>query len=155
MACEFRTQRRIEFAETDCAGIIHFSSYYRYMEEAEHAFLRSLGLSVHGTVLEDGTRVGFPRLNARCQFSGAVTFEDVLDIHLWISHKGRKTIEYSLVFSHEGREVARGSVVVIACRVLDGLVVESISIPERFDGVLEKAPYPALEFRSPERREGK
>ena len=40
MACEHRLQRRVEFSETDAAGIVHFSNFFRYMEGAEHAFLR-------------------------------------------------------------------------------------------------------------------
>ncbi len=50
MSFDFRTKRRIEFAETDMAGIVHFSNYFRYMEETEHEFLRSLGLTGHGRI---------------------------------------------------------------------------------------------------------
>ena len=47
MPYEFRCRQRVEFADTDMAGIVHFSNFFRYMERAEHEFLRSLGLSVH------------------------------------------------------------------------------------------------------------
>ena len=43
MAHAFTMQRRVEFAETDMAGILHFSNYFRFMESVEHAFFRSLG----------------------------------------------------------------------------------------------------------------
>ena len=43
---EFRYRRRVQFAETDMAGIVHFSWYFRYMEEAEHALWRAAGLSI-------------------------------------------------------------------------------------------------------------
>ena len=46
MTAEYKKERRVEFSETDMAGIIHYSAYFQYMEEAEHEFLRSLGLSV-------------------------------------------------------------------------------------------------------------
>ena len=46
MAYEFKAIRRVEFAETDMAGIVHYSNFFRYMETAEHGFFRSLGLSV-------------------------------------------------------------------------------------------------------------
>ncbi|MEL7264077.1 MAG: hypothetical protein AAFP69_04590, partial [Planctomycetota bacterium] len=42
----FSIQRRVEFRDTDAAGIVHFSAFFPFMETAEHAFLRSLGLSV-------------------------------------------------------------------------------------------------------------
>ena len=77
MVHEFRSQRRVEFAETDLAGIVHFSSFFRYMEETEHAFLRSLGLSVRLFVPEG--EIGFPRLGSTCEFRRAMKFEEVLD----------------------------------------------------------------------------
>src|SRR5213078_989612 len=46
MPAVFRTTRRVEFADTDMAGIVHFANFFRYMESAEHEFLRSHGLSV-------------------------------------------------------------------------------------------------------------
>ena len=45
MASDFTYFRRVEFSDTDTAGLIHFSAMLKYMEEAEHAFYRSLGLS--------------------------------------------------------------------------------------------------------------
>ena len=36
----------VEFAETDAAGIVHFSVFFRYMEEAEHAVWRQAGLDI-------------------------------------------------------------------------------------------------------------
>ena len=50
---EFSIRRRVQFAETDLAGIAHFSNFVRWMEETEHAFFRSLGMSIvmhHGEV---------------------------------------------------------------------------------------------------------
>ena len=41
----FTTRRRIEFADTDMGGIVHFSRYFIFMETAEHQFLESLGIS--------------------------------------------------------------------------------------------------------------
>ena len=37
----FRTTRRVEFRDTDAAGIVHFSAFFFYMESVEHEFLRS------------------------------------------------------------------------------------------------------------------
>ena len=42
----FRTTRRVEFCDTDMAGIAHFSNFFRWMESAEVEFLRQRGLSV-------------------------------------------------------------------------------------------------------------
>ena len=54
MSQVFKTERRVEFRDTDAAGILHFTSYFAYMEEAEHALLRHLGTSVMQAV-DDAT----------------------------------------------------------------------------------------------------
>ena len=46
MATAFVTSRRVEFSDTDAAGIMHFVAFFRMMEQAEHELLRSVGLSV-------------------------------------------------------------------------------------------------------------
>ena len=57
----FRLQRRADFCDTDLAGIVHFANFFRYMEAAEVAFLKSLGLNV--TIQWNGEHLGFPRVS--------------------------------------------------------------------------------------------
>jgi len=90
MAYEFKTERRVEFAETDMAGILHFANYYRYMEEAEHAFFRSLGLRVHA---HDADGVwGWARGRAACTFKKPLFYEDVVELHVLVREKRSKSI---------------------------------------------------------------
>ena len=42
----FTTTRRVDFGDTDMAGIMHFANFFRFMESAECDFWRSIGLSV-------------------------------------------------------------------------------------------------------------
>ena len=72
-AAEFQTRRKIEFSDTDMAGIVHFSRFFIFMETAEHEFLRSLGTSV---ATEDrGHKIGWPRLSASCDYLKPIEFE--------------------------------------------------------------------------------
>lgn len=59
MAHEYTATRVVEFSETDLAGIVHFSHFFRWMESAEHEFVRSLGSTVHGE--SGGLSYGFVR----------------------------------------------------------------------------------------------
>ena len=86
------------------------------MEETEHEFLRSLGLSVQ--LREDDTTYGFPRLSTRCEYSRPLQFEDVVEVELRVARVGRSSITYQFLFTSEGEEVARGEVSV-ACVVRD------------------------------------
>ena len=71
----FSTRRRVEFADTDTGGIVHFSRFFVFMETAEHEFLRSLGTEVHFD--HDGETVGWPRVDANCTYRKPARFADV------------------------------------------------------------------------------
>jgi acyl-CoA thioester hydrolase len=127
MQSEYRATRRVEWADTDTAGIIHFSRYFCFMEEVEHEFLRSLGLSC---IMErDGMRITWPRVSATCEFVKPVRFEDVMDVQLRVQRLGQKSITFGFVFSHTGSEIARGQVVTACCR-LDSEKLTAIPIPQ-------------------------
>jgi YbgC/YbaW family acyl-CoA thioester hydrolase len=126
-ASEFRTTRRVEFVETDMAGIAHFTNFFRYMEEAEHAFLRSLGVSVmHKT--EDGV-IGWPRVNVACEFFKPAVFEDVVEIVVRVEKKSPKALTYLISFYKDGAEIARGRSTAVCCLVRPGRKIESIAVP--------------------------
>ncbi len=140
MTFEFRTKRRIEFAETDMAGILHFSNYFRYMEETEHEFFRSLGLSVHMPI--DGKVVSWPRVRAECAYSAPLGFEEDVEVHLLVRKKTKKSITYDFEFSKPGGSVvARGSVTTL-CVAMDPSTKQmtSIPIPKAIDEKIEAAP---------------
>lgn len=130
MTAVYRTTRRVEFRDTDAAGIAHFSAFFVYMEQVEHEFLRSLGLSV---VLADaGGTISWPRVWAQCDYSGAVHFEDVMDVELRLERLGEKSVTYECAFFHQGRAVARGSMTSVCCRIAAGRRPESVAIPAEF-----------------------
>lgn len=151
MPDEFKKQRRVEFSETDMAGIIHYSSYFQYMEEAEHEFFRSLGLSVELYV--EGVAYGFPRIATRCEFSRPLRFEDVVVVHLRVSRVGRASVTYQYLFSLDNEEVARGEVSV-ACVIRDEAgKMKTCELPEALSSQLSVYPTEPLEFR-PGNRDG-
>jgi acyl-CoA thioester hydrolase len=125
----FRTSRRVEFADTDMAGIVHFSNYYRYMESVEVEFLRTLGLSV--TMRTDaGEKFGFPRVASSCDFLVPVSFMDVLDISIGVERLGTKSVTYRYEFEKAGVLIARGSITAVCCRFRPEKQIEAIPIPE-------------------------
>jgi YbgC/YbaW family acyl-CoA thioester hydrolase len=136
MSAVFRTTRRVEFADTDMAGIVHFSNFFRYMEAAEVEFLRARGVSV---ALEwEGQKLGFPRVAASCDFVRPARFQDVLDVEVRVHKVGRKSVTYAFEFSKAGEPVARGQVTSVCCRVLPDHGLEGIEIPVTFRARLEE-----------------
>jgi acyl-CoA thioester hydrolase len=137
MAVPFRTTRRVEFADTDMAGIVHFANFFRYMEAAEVEFLRSLGLSVKMTW--QGESLGFPRVAASCDYLRPVTFEDVLDVTVRVQRVGRKSVTYAFEFTKAGEAVARGQVTSVCVRMHPDRSFESVELPAEVRARLESA----------------
>jgi 4-hydroxybenzoyl-CoA thioesterase/acyl-CoA thioester hydrolase len=136
MPTPFHTSRLVEFADTDMAGIMHFSSYFRYMEAAEHELLRNLGFSVYSEI--DGDVVSFPRVAASCEFHAPARCEDVLDIDVTVERVGTKSVTYGFAFSQQGRDVATGQMTSVCCRVPHGQPPVSIPIPDLVADKLRK-----------------
>jgi YbgC/YbaW family acyl-CoA thioester hydrolase len=115
MVSEFSYARRVEFADTDAAGVAHFASFFRYMEEAEHAFYRSLGSSAYR--LEEDRVEGMPRVSASCEYLSPVRYDDELAVHLLVREKTPKAIGYEVRFERTGGPepvtVARGTMKVV------------------------------------------
>lgn len=130
MPTEFRTWRRIEFADTDMAGIVHFANFFRFMEAAEQEFLRSHGLSV--SMEWEGRPIGFPRVQATCDYLKPARFEDVVTVIVRVERLGSKSVTYTFDFLRDDVLLARGRMSSVCCRVLDDQKFESIEIPAGF-----------------------
>jgi YbgC/YbaW family acyl-CoA thioester hydrolase len=132
----FVTRRRVEFADTDMAGIVHFANFYKWMEEAEHEYFRSLGLSIMEPAGE-GKYIGWPRVSASCSFERPIFYEDVIELRVTVERIGVKSITYQVEIWREADRIAHGRMKVACC--LCGLdhTLESVAIPE---GYLSKLP---------------
>lgn len=104
MPSEFRITRTVEFCETDMAGIMHFSNFFRWMEACEAGFYRSLGLPLISFV--PGTVVGWPRVRASCDYKAPLRFNDVVEVALFIKEIRTKGVVYLFQF----RKVDAGQV---------------------------------------------
>jgi YbgC/YbaW family acyl-CoA thioester hydrolase len=142
MAYEYTLTRQVEFCDTDMAGIVHFTAFFRYMEAAEHAFFRSLGFSI---VTTDPERVGWPRVHVDCDFSYPLHFEDTVEVRLLVREKREKSIAYAIRFrklnEEAPREVARGTLIV-ACIKRDDATgrIKGVAIPAAIANKIDVAP---------------
>jgi len=131
---EFIHNRQVQFAETDMGGIVHFSSFFRYMEEAEHAFLQSLGLSV--VMYLDGKKIGMPRVSAKCDFHHPARFQDALQIFVKLHKLGTSSLSYTIDIKKGDLLLATGSIVAVLCELIDQLPPRSIPIPKSMRDLL-------------------
>lgn len=143
MPYEHHTKRRVEFSDTDMAGIVHFSRFFVFMETAEHEFLSSLGTSV--TTEWDGDIISWPRLAASCEYLNPAKFEDELNIHLTVRRKGTKSLTYQFVFTKGDVDIARGNLSAVCCICNPGEKVRAIPIPDFIADQIEEAPHAELD----------
>ena len=123
---EFTLRRRVMFHETDSAGIVHFSNYFRYMEEAEHALWRAAGISVASR----GANVGLPRVSAAFDYHRPLKFEDEFDARIRIVSIRDKSMRYVCTLTMSGVQIATGSITVVC-------------VSKDQHGVMKARPFPA------------
>lgn len=134
MPSEYRLKRRVQFYETDMAGIVHFSWFFRYLEEAEHAMWREAGVSI-----ADGSGIGWPRIEASFEFQRPLRFEDEFEVHLRIVAKDARTIRYEGVITKGDTQIAVGRMATRCVRKTPGEPMRSIDIPPDIDVLFQVA----------------
>ncbi|MDB9741322.1 acyl-CoA thioesterase [Akkermansiaceae bacterium] len=112
--------RRVPFADTDAAGVVHFSKILCYIEEAEHAYLLNLGLDV---VSE---REGWPVVKVDIDYRKPLRFNDEVDISIEPFSIGKTSVSWSFAVFCDGNMVAEGILTTVR---VDG-VGKSCEIPE-------------------------
>lgn len=141
MAYQFKIRRLVEFSDTDMAGIVHHAVFYRYMESAEHAFFRSLGLTVAPP--KNTTSVGWPRVHTEADFAAPLRFEDEVEIHLLVAEKKSKALTYAFRLRRLNGpvsiEVARGKITVVCVKMVNGRM-KAANIPKAIADKIQVAP---------------
>lgn len=135
MTTTFITRRRVEFCETDLAGIVHFANFYRYMEQAEHEFFRSLGLKIHGT-LPDGTVFGWPRVSANCSFRSPARYDDEIEVRVTVLRLTSRSLTTTYEFRLGDTVLATGEMKTAYCLIPTDGQLRSTDIPAEYTAAL-------------------
>ena len=132
----FTHKRRVEFRDTDAAGIVHFSVFFAYMEQAEHEWWRSLGLSV--VQRDDGRITSWPRVGAKCDYKQSIRFEQEISVDLRVARIGTKSLTLSFDFRREDTLVAAGELTTVCCELGPERSMKSIEIPAPIRTAIEE-----------------
>lgn len=124
MSDGFRYRRQVKFYETDLAGVVHFSNYFRYMEEAEHALWRAAGL----TVDRAGADLGYPRVSATFDYRSPLFFEDDFLIVARVHAVTTRTIKYTFAFTRGTTAIGTGSLTT-ACATRTADSMRAVEVP--------------------------
>ena len=106
MAAEVTIKRRVEWMDTDAAGIWHHSTIIRMTEVAEAALHRNLGIVSR-------TFGATPRVNIEFNFGTPLRFDDEVEVTLRVAAMGETSITYQVSIDHDGETVATGRMVAV------------------------------------------
>ncbi len=97
--------RRVEFSDTDAAGVVHFSRLLCFVEEAEHDWMRTLSLDP----FPPGE--GWPRVGVEVRYLAPARFQDILRIELsgLISRPHGLGYDFSMTRQSDGVAICRGT----------------------------------------------
>ncbi len=132
---EYRLNRRVQFYEVDSAGIVHFSWFFRFMEEAEHALWRDAGLSIAPA----GSDIGFPRVATSFDFHQPLRFEDEFEIRIRVAAIGSRSLRYACQITRGADRIATGSLTVACVRKGPDRTIRAVPLPGDVTARLEVA----------------
>ncbi len=147
MSCEHTSTRRIEFSETDMAGLVHFSNFFRYMETAERDFFEANGLDL--ICRSAGNIVGWPRTRVECKFMAPLHFGDTIDIHLAVKAIKDRAINYQFrIFCKQDdgsrTQAAKAHMTTIFTKLDANGDLQSMDIPAEVRARITEAPQEVL-----------
>jgi acyl-CoA thioesterase FadM len=96
-------RRRIEWMDTDAAGIYHWTTVFRLAEAAEAALHTALGIA-------DFTFGATPRVAVEATFARSLRFNDPVEVSLAVTRVGRSSVAYALAIEGEAGVAAQGAV---------------------------------------------
>lgn len=84
-------QLRVNWGDTDKAGIVYYPNYFKWFDIAGHQFFRSVGLSISGLFAKE--QVILPLLDVRCTFENPLYYDDIITVKTGVAEINRKTIK--------------------------------------------------------------
>ena len=126
----FVFESRVRFGDTDASGRIFYVSLLNHFDAAEAEFLRFLGVGYRE--IQD-RKVGFPRVRVECDYTGALEYDDLMQIAVTVDRIGRSSFTLAFDVSVEGRNAARGKVTIVC---VDRGTHKAIPLPEKLRAAL-------------------
>ncbi len=104
-----RSRRRVAFSETDASGRVHFTVLLKWIEDAEHMLLASLGFAICSS------ERGWPRVSVSCDYRLPFIMGEEGFCELWLTKIGQSSLHWSFRILKENELLAaEGSMVTVA-----------------------------------------
>jgi YbgC/YbaW family acyl-CoA thioester hydrolase len=126
----FIYQSRVRFGDTDASGRIFYISLLNHFDAAEAEFLRSLGV---GYSVIQNKHIGFPRVRVECDYTGALVYDDLMDVAVTVDRVGGASFTLSFQVTVQDRAAAHGKVTIVS---IDRQTQRPVPLPENLRAAL-------------------
>lgn len=124
---------RVYYEDTDCARVVYYANYFRFMERARTEWLRSMGWSQERMYSELG--VVFVVAEASAKYKRPARLDDELLVRSSITSCGRTSFTFH-------QEILRGAELLVAgdirCGTLDAKTFRPTVMPEKISSDLKQ-----------------
>ncbi len=124
---EHKYRFRVEWGDTDAAGIVYSPNFYKWMDQAAHYYFESIGFPLSRLVRDE--KIGIPLLESKCNFQRPLYFEDEVIIHTTIEELRDKVVHFRHEFYRKDEKIAKGYQI-RALASIGGNNLKAISIPQ-------------------------
>jgi acyl-CoA thioester hydrolase len=107
------------------AGQVHFSNFFRYMEEAEHAIWRKAGMRIAA----EGREHQWPRISAHCDFKSRLRVDDEFEVRTVIAKVTNRTIQWAHTMMRGDTLIAQGSVTAVCVKLQTDGTLKAVVMP--------------------------
>jgi len=123
----YRHTIRVAYVDTDAAGVVHHSQYFRYLEQGRVELMRAVGIDYLSFERDRG--LALPVVEAQLKYRAPARFDDLLALDTWLSLGSRAKLVFAsrLVRSVDGVLLHTGTVTIACVTMPKGAIC---SVPE-------------------------
>ena len=123
----YSTRFRAPWVDTDTAGVVHFSNYFRYCERTEEEFLNKIGLDY--VSIAKKFHITFPRVFASCNYKSPIRYNQMVRVDLEDVKVRNRHIKFKYKIHNES-ENKEAAICEIMIASTNADIDESVSIPD-------------------------
>ena len=105
-------KKKIYYHDTDCGGVVYYSNYLKYLEEARTEFFAEKGFSIK-ELADSGTFFVVARQETDYKFPGR--YGDVLEINTWVSSSSPVRLEFEAEIKNQSMQLLSKSKTILVC----------------------------------------
>ncbi|WP_458413138.1 acyl-CoA thioesterase [Schinkia sp. CFF1] len=120
-------QFRVEWGDTDAAGIVFSPNFYKWMDQAVHYYFESIGFPIVKLVCDE--KIGIPVIESKCNFQKPLYYADNVAIYTTILELRDKVITFGHEFFVDSNKIAEGYQIRALANISGGKA-KAISIPK-------------------------